>query len=591
MILESLVRYYEILAADESSGISKPGYTQAKVSFALVLSPQGEFLELLPLKVSVSRGKDKTAEIPQSMEVPEQAKKTVGIIPNFLCENCSYVFGLSEKDPERAKKCFAAFRDLHHQLLNGVICPEASALLSFLDSWDPEEAADHPAIKAFWKDLLAGGKMVFRLDGGAYLHQVPAIRNAWELYRENDDSARQMQCLVTGRMGPVARLHPSIKGVRGAQSMGVSLVSFNASAYESYGQKQGDNAPVSKYAAFAYTTALNHLLANPGNCLYLGDSTVVFWAESSNPIYQNLFAYAMNPEENAGGKDEKVRDEGTELLTWDIFQKAMAGQNVGKLQDLFQPETSFYILGLSPNVARLSVRFFIRDSFGGILEKLRLHFEHLSLAHAPNEFRYISLWRLMNETVSPKSKDKNPSSLLTGAVLRSIYTAAPYPEELFQAVYLRIRAERDITYQKAAILKACLIRKYQYQNTNPYKEELTVALNENSTNKAYLLGRLFAMLEKAQYDVNPNINTTIKDRYFNSFSTNPQLVFPTLMNLYQHHIAKSNSKFTDKIVEDILDKMGMDREPIPARLSLEEQGIFILGYYQQRRANFTKKEG
>ncbi len=586
MILGSLVDYYEILAS--SGEISKPGYCIVNVSYALNLSENGDLLGVIPLRVPAIRGK-KTVDVPQQLEVPEQEKKTVGIRANFLCENSGYVLGVDNKGkPERSLQCFEEFRKVHHSILDNVECMQAKAVLSFLDYWQPEYAVVCPAIMDYLDELTSGVNIVFSIEGKGFVHEDAKIKLAWERYRESKSDSVQKQCLVTGEIKSIARLHPSIKGVKGAQSMGASVVSFNAKAYESYGHddQKGLNAPVSEYATFAYTTALNQLLSDNEHKQFYGDTTVVYWAKSSKSIYRDIFTFSLNPIEQT---DESLVDRSAEGLIGAIFKKLVDGKPVGDFEAYFNKDTRFYILGLAPNAARLSVRFFYENSFGNILEKVVKHHRDLEIERQQNEFEYLPLWKLMAETVSPMSKDKASSPLLSGSVLRSIFSGTLYPEALYNSVMVRIRAERDISRGKAAIIKVCLTRKHRKK----YKEELTVSLNEQSKNGAYILGRLFAVLEKAQQDANQGIKSTIKDRYFSSACATPATVFPILLRLSHHHTTKSDNKYgyiSERRISELMDKMDIENNPFPTHLSLDEQGIFILGYYHQQKANFAKKE-
>lgn len=593
MILQSLVRYYEILAADPESGVARPGYCQARVSFAANISPEGELLALIPCKISRQQGK-KTVEAPQRMLVPEQAKRAVNIEANFLCENAGYFFGLDTKGkPERTKQCFEAFCRLHQELLEGIDVPEAQAILAFLNGWDPSKAAEHPVLTDYVDQLNTGALIVFRLNGGRFAHAVAEIRAAWEARQSSVQGQLQSQCLVCGKELPISRLHPSIKGVAGAPSMGVSIVSFNAPAYESYGKEkaQGLNAPVSTYATFAYTTALNHLLSDSVHRQTVGDTTIAYWAESQeHKQYQDLFAGFENPPlPSAKAEEGAVRDVETERMLEAMFQKIACALPASDALTL-NPSVRFCILGVSPNSARLAVRFFLQDSFGAFIDRIGRHYADMQLVHAPFEPAYIPLWMLLSETVPPTSRDKKPSPLLSGAVPRAILTGTAYPEALYSSVLLRIRAEQDISYGKASIVKACLLRKLKKSSD---REVLTVALNEESNNKAYLLGRLFSILEKTQQDATPDINSTIKDRYFTSACATPGAVFPLLLRLSNHHIAKSKyGAQSSYMIKKILDRLDVENAPFPAHLPLEDQGLFILGYYHQNKAKYqaNKKE-
>ena len=580
MLLQALVKYYEILASDEESEIPKSGYGKANVSYALNISKDGELLNLIPLKILDSKGKKQVA---QSMTLPEQVKRAVNISANFLCDNSSYVFGFDNKGkPERSKKCFEAFKLLHHQILNNVDCVEAKAVLAFLDNWDVENAHEHPAIVDYLTDIYAGANFIFVLnDNNEYVHKHPEIRKAWELYKQTSSSENMLQCLVTGEKLPIARLHPSLKGIRGGKSTGNSLVSFNANAYESYGKNsgQGLNSPVSEYACFAYGTALNNLLSDISHKLTLGDATIVFWAETISKYCQDFFSMMIEPTEV--DEPKYVRDDYAIKNIKSVFEKIANGQKITTDQ-IVDENVQFYVLGLSPNAARLSVRFFIKDSFGVFINRIIRHYQDMAIQKQfDNELTSIPIWKMLSETVSPNSTDKSASPLLAGSVLRSILTGSPYPTALFNAVMIRIRAEKDINYYKASIIKAYLTR---CANSKKYEEVLAVALNEKSDNKAYVLGRLFAVLEKTQKDASSSkLNTTIKDRYFTSACANPASVFPVLLKLSGHHISKAEFGYAnEKRIAEIMDILNVDNSPFPKNLSLEEQGIFILGYYHQK---------
>lgn len=563
MILQALVRYYEIMAAEKK--LPKQGYCLGKVSYALSLSEEGGLLGIINLKQSAERGKKKI-DIPQSLEIPEQTTRAVNIFPFFLCDNAIYLLGLDTKgNPKRALQCFEASKELHRKILSGVDHPAARAILAFFDRCDPAQAAENHSVQEHLAGLVAGSNLVFAVNG-EYAQKIPALQNAWESYCAAQDPGVKLPCLVTGQRQPIAILHGKIKGVKDAQSVGANLVSFNANAYESYGRDgaQGLNAPVGKYAAFAYATALNALLANQNNRQVIGDTTIVYWAESTNQKYQALFNATINPTED------------TQTLLTSTFEKI--GQGLPIEPDI-HPETPFYILGLAPNAARLSVRFFLQDSFGNFLRNIKQHYDDMEITRAPYEFAYLSPYRLLQETVNPNSRDKSGSHLLSGAVMRSILTGSAYPLALMNAVMLRVHAEQDdderhikkITRGRAAIIKGCLLR--LHRNEKEYEEVLQVSLNEKSKDKAYVLGRLFAVLERAQLEAYPNINATIKDRYFTSACATPGSVFPTLIKLSRHHIRVIKEPrlkyYLENRIKDMIDKLDVEDTHFPAHLSLE----------------------
>ena len=575
MILQALTDYYRTL--EEKGEISPPGWGEVKVSYALCIGEDGTLERVVSVQTEQKKGK-KTVVAPQLMVLPAPVKRTVGIAANFLCDNAAYLLGVDNKGkPQRTLECFLACKTLHEKLLAGVDSPAARAVLAFFQTWQPEQVASHPALTACREELMAGGNLVFRYEG-KFVHEDSLVRQVWDSYYGTAEDVPQMVCLVTGEHGTVENVHPSIKNVQGAQSSGAALVSFNAPAFCSYGKEQNLNAPTSKYAAFAYTTALNHLLADREHVYRMGDATVVCWARSGEDIYQNIFGAAFFGQAPA--------------YTLTDLQGALKSLCMGNAVDLdkerLDPNMDFYILGLSPNAARLSVRFFLRNTFGSFLRNAQAHQQRLEIVRpAYDKFDTIPPWKLMDETVNQNSRDKTPAPNMAGEVLRAILTDTRYPATLRNGVTLRIRAEHSVTRGRAAILKACYLK-----NTHPDvpKEVLTVSLNSDSTNVPYNLGRLFSLLEAVQSAANPGINSTIKDKYFNSASATPAIVFPILVNLAQKHLKKLDGGLRthyDKQITALLSKLD---ESYPPRMSLPQQGCFQLGYYHQTQSRFEKKE-
>lgn len=574
MILQSLVSLYEQLAAKGDA--QPPGWSPVKVSWALELDDSGTLRYLVPLQQEIVRG-NKSILSPRVMTLPAPVKRTVGIDANFLCDNASYVLGTDDKGkPERARQCFEDFRNKHHVLLDGCEHPSAVALLRFLDGWKPAETAAHPVLADWMNEILKGGNLVFR-HNNTFLHDIPELRDIWQRVYDSIEDVPIRQCLVTGRRAPVQVLHPNIKGIQSAQSSGASLVSFNASALESYGCEggQGLNAPVSTYAAFAYGAALNHLISSPNHHMHIGDTTVVYWAEDAEEGY----AAFINSLWNSNTMDDQTLK--------DTLRAVADGKNANWNGIPLLSDNRFYILGLAPNVARLSVRFFLCNTFGALMRNIRMHQEHLEIVKLSlDSGNELSIWWLLRETINLHSRDPKPHEQMAGDLLRSILQGTPYPATLFDQVQLRIRAERKITRGRAAIIKACLLRSPVY----PHKEVLTVKLNENTHYPPYLLGRLFAVLEALQQRANPGINATICDRYFSSACATPALVFPTLLRLSQAHLKKLDTALRIYFNKQIGDIMAHMDESYPARLSLQDQGVFQLGYYHQTQQRFVKKE-
>jgi CRISPR-associated protein Csd1 len=605
MILQALNRYYDILSQDPKSGIAPLGYSISKVSYGLNLSPNGDLLDLFPLFTQVQRGK-KTIELPfRELLVPEQIKKTVGIYPNFLCDSCAYVLGISDKqDPTYASKRYQAFLDWNTELLSKAGSPAALAVIAFFNETDPSAVQWPALIEENKADILKGRNLVFMFQGD-FVHEDAAIRKVWTDYK-SIHQGQIGQCLVTGEIAPIARLHPSLKGIRDAQSSGASLVSFNERAYESYGHEkaQGLNSPVSSKAAFAYTTVLNHLLssANKNKKIILGDTTVVYWAESSSTQYGAAFMGLFAPEyvEQEPAQEITARVNAEERAN-QIAQKIKRGLplDAAEIMRGLDKNTQFFVLGLAPNASRVSVRFFHTDPFEKVVSRIMAHYQDLQITKEfEDQPTYIPIRYIVNETVSKKASKQKPSPLLAGALARAVLMDAPYPAALFYAVINRIRIDADdkdkgiykINYIRAATIKAFLIRKYRNQPNHLFKEVLIMALNEHSKIPAYVLGRLFAVLEKVQQEAVGSINASIKDRYFTTACASPASVFPVLLRLSQHHISKAEfGRASDRRIQDILDLLDIEENPIPFHFSLDEQGIFVLGYYHQRANFYVKK--
>lgn len=586
MILQSLVQYYEAL--EKKGEISRPGWCDAKVSFALDISEQGELLGIIPLKKDVEVGK-KIVQRPQILNVPQMISRASGVAANFLCDNSSYILGIDKKGkPERSLECFECAKIKHMEILKGVESREAKAIIHYFQKWEPDKASENPVLADFLDEIMEGFNLIFCIDG-IYAQEDDLIKKSWEEYCDNFEKKEEKICLVTGEKAEIARIHGTIKGVQGAQSSGAALVSFNARAFESYGKEQSFNAPVGVYAAYAYTTALNHLVAHKNHTTTIGDTTIVYWSGDGDEQYQNVFGAVSEPTLD----NQEIVDGVFKNLE---MGRAVVVENVIKNLSMEQP---FYILGLSPNAARIAVRFFYQDSFGNILSHIKEHYDRMKIVKpAADRIEYLGIWRMLQETINKKTRDKKPVSNMAGAVYRTIISGGRYPNMLYQAVLGRIWAERDdkdthtykITRGRAAIIKAFLIR-----NGNYGEEEITMALNEDSKNMAYTLGREFAVLEAIQEDANPGINATIKDRYFNAACATPASIFPILFKLKNSHIRKLSIKskvYYEKILGELQNKMTVEKEQqiaCPKRLTLEEQGMFILGYYHQTQKRYEKK--
>ena len=582
MILQALVKHYENL--EREGKVSKRGWCSAKVSYGIELSKEGQIKTIVWLKEEHMAGK-KQIWLPKILTVPEMVTRSSGVSANFLCDNSKYLLGIDKETIQgntnpRVLECFQAAKEKHLALLEGVSGEMAQAIRLFFEMWNPACAEKNQEVKENWEELTDGGNLIFCM-GADFAQDDENIRDIWEQNQKEsqEEGAVKGICLATGKEDEISRIHKTIKGVPGAQSSGAALVSFNAPAFESYGKEQSYNAPVGKYAEFAYTTALNYLLAQREYTLQVGDTKVLFWAESARKEYQESFFFCVDPQKD------------NQQVAKDLFNK-LSNYQIGELQEIkLDPEQECYLLGLSPNAARLSVRFFYYNSFGEILENLRKHYERMEMVKPSWETRdYLGITDMLQETVNQKAKDKKPVSHMAAMALQTILTGARYPFSLYSDTLIRIRAEQgNVTWGRASIVKAYLIHNTQWKEGVNY-----MGLNEESNDTAYVLGRLFAVLESIQLDANPGIKATIRDRYFNAACATPASVFPILFKLKNSHIKKlerekeSSKIYYEKLLMSIMEKLSL--ENYPQRLSLEEQGKFILGYYHQMQKKYEKRE-
>lgn len=576
MILQALVKYYENLA--EQGKVSRLGWCHAKVSYEINLSSEGDIIGITSRKIEDMRGK-KAVWVPANLVVPEMVTRSSGVAANFLCDNSKYMLGIdAEGMNPRVMDCFQATKEKHGQILQSAQGKTARAILAYFEKWDSEKVAEHPMIRENWEELTEGGNLIFSVEGQE-AQDDPEIRDCWENYRAQNGGEDNGICLVTGKKAEISRIHKAIKGVPGAQSSGAALVSFNAPSFESYGKEQSYNAPVGKYAEFAYTTALNYLLSQRDYTFSMGDSMIVYWAESGKEQYQKCFLNMFRPTKD---NQKKLKD---------IFDSLKEDTKIYLEDAEMDPKQNFYILALAPNAARLSVRFFYVNSFGNILQNIAEHYERLKIVKPVwAEQDYLGIRDMLNETVNQKSKDKTLAPNMAALVLQAILSGGRYPTSLYANTLIRIRAEsgdKKISWGRAAIIKAYLIKNYDCM-----KGEKFMGLNKDCNDAAYVLGRLFSVLETIQKEANPTITTTIRDRYFNSACATPAVIFPVLIKLKNSHVKKlerdkSGTKvYYEKELTEIMGKL----DDFPKRLSLEQQGQFDLGYYHQQQEKYKKGE-
>ena len=566
MILQRLSKYYERLQ-NEGADVPVFGFQRKELPFIVVLERDGSFMQLQDTRTQAGK-----RLVGQTFLVPSEkgrSGKNSYKTANLLWDHPGYLFGLSSKDAEMAKKQYHSFVELIEKVFGNEPEDEGvSAVLRFLKKGDFTALHEDE----HWEEILKRMPfMSFRLRGDDRLvPQRTIVVETVERLNSKDESERHT-CMVTGNSDVLARLHPKIKGVFGAQSSGAALISFNLSAFNSYGKTQGENAPVGEKAAFAYTTALNRLLRSDDHRLRMGDVTVLFWSKRPHPIEDLMKDFFGTHKSGYREDTDAIRG----LLT-------APKSGVEPREDLDLP---FYVLGLSPNAARLSVRFWYEGSVGKTLDNVRRYFEELRIVKRfEDEPEFPALGRLLLSTALEYKWENVPPNL-SGTFFMAAISGARYPETLLSAIIRRIRAEASnttVTYERAALLKALLIRNYH--------KEITMSLDPKRKEPAYLLGRLFAVLEHLQSRAQGNLNASIRERYYGSASSTPIAVFPTLLKLSTHHLAKLDSAGLENWYESQIGYILRGLDEWPTHLPLKEQALFALGYYHQRADLYTAKK-
>lgn len=566
MILNRLYELYQRKVADGSGDIAPAGWAWKEIPFVLVLNAEGGL-------VAIDDCRAEKKNRAQRFLVPQGVKKTSGVAANLLWDSPAYVLGYQPgKKEERLQETTQAFRDRITTMFGEEPADAGiQAVLSFLDNEPLSQVKQYEQSWEVIEQTLPF--LTFRLDG-----DMESVARRADVIHAIDRcspqrQAGQAQCLVTGQMASPARLHPAIKGVAGAQSAGANIVSFNEAAYESYGKSQGSNAPISQDVADAYTKALNWLLGKDSRQkLHVGDTTIVFWAQAPSVLEDTMQSFfAPPPKDNP--------EEGHAAFA-SLYEAPWKGR-----EPHYSHETAFYVLGLSPNSSRLSIRFWMETTVAQASHHIRRYFDEIALPRwqegAPPALRYL----LRELCVQGKTDNLPPK--LEGDMLQAILQGGRFPRTLLQQAVLRCRAEQNVPTGRAAWIKAYLIRNTQ--------EDYPMTLDKTNMNPAYVLGRLFAVLERIQKEANPGLNATIRDRYYGAASTRPAATFPLLLRLKQHHMRKlerdqsqkgAGGHFEEQLGE-IMDTLGTG---FPSLLSLEDQGRFALGYYQQRQTFFTKHE-
>lgn len=599
MLIKALCDYYDIL--ERAGKVLPEGYSKVKIHYLVCLTPEGKIDDIINWQkveqINSGKGKIKEKLVPRDVIMPQRTEKS-GIEANIIEHRPLYLFGLNfEHDAytpvdktDKAKKSHEAFVQANLTFLEGLDSPVVNAYRAFIENWIPKEEIQNPYLLKLGKSY-SNSNFAFCLSGYAdeTLHEDVNVKGKWKLYRKNvetEDDVVVSQCSISGEYKPIARIHSKIKGVYGGLATGVVLVGFNNESEQSYGNEQGYNSNISETMMKKYTEVLNFLLDGKKHKTLLDDITVLYWSMSDNENADDLMAALLFQESEK--MDAQQTDEMLKGLMEDATEGRIAAERILSTENI-DSNVEFYMVGLKPNSSRVAIKFLYRKKYAELLWNIVMHQKDLQIGEDASP---IPLWRIKKEMVSPKSKNETVDPALFSKIFESMIYGTDYPAFLLSTMVKRVKTDVSIKDNlindriRIGVIKACINRKTRllYQ-----KEEIKVALDTKNKNPAYLCGRLFATLEKLQQDASGgNLNRTIKDAYFASATSRPAIVFPNLLKLAQNHLNKTTrAKFYNILIGEILE--GLDGQ-FPDSLLLNEQGKFIIGYYQQYQNFFVKKE-
>ena len=614
MLIQGLTQYYDVLA--QKDVFPEEGSSRVGVHFLIALDTDGkvkDFINYQREEISVQKnGKTKVKYIPRDVILPKRTEKSA-IFSNCIEHRSEYIFGLnydkktdtfSPIDAKKsAQKKFNDFITKNLDFIDGIHTPVVDAYRAFIESWHPEDEINNAVlmknsdVKKQWKTA----KFAFCLASDTTVilnYNIPEIKQRWQEIQEAEKSeqakaAIKSQCAVSGKIEPIARIHDQLKGIPGGNATGNVLVGYKEDAFCSYGHKQAYNSNISESVMKKYTATLNYLLDGNQNKKMLGDMTMVFWAADSDEEKEKIFDDMLNTDvwEEDDDEDDAADAQMTTFLIRDLIIDANQLElSEQRLKDAeIDPNVDFYIVGIKPNAARVAVKMIYRKRFGDMVNNIARFQRDIQI---DNHTHSIPIWKIQKELVSPKSSAEGQKAIdpaLASKLLEAIIIGNDMPISLFERMLNRVKTDRDkkINPVRAGIIKGYL----NQQKRKRKKEEIGMSLNIQNNNQAYLCGRLFAALQKTQEDASStNLNRTIRDAYFSSAATQPAVVFPKLMMLYQNHLKQLKKGFAvnrEKLIQEIIEKLDGS---FPMRLNLEEQGEFIIGYYQQYQDFFRKKD-
>ncbi len=596
MLIQALCRYYNKNMQRISDGVPQY-FEKVGISHMVFLCEDGTISSIVDVrerKQTEKNGKIKETVSKNDMNLPVRSQKP-GIDLNLAEHRPLYIFGLNydkgvftdADKTDKAKKSHACFTEGSLAFCEGLDSPIVNAFKAFLQCWNPAEETENEHLLQLGKEY-ATASFCFALTGHPeiLLHEDTAFCEKYRKQKAAEETNTQTDCVtamcpIEGEILPVARIHDQIKkGIRGGSTMGMALVGYNEESFESYQKEQSYNSNISETAMKHYTVTLNYLLTSSEHHLYLEDMTLIYFALSSDDQREcDVFArFLMHKEENTAAESADLRA-ALETVVKDM-QRGVAADITA-----FDPNADFVIVGVTPNSSRIAVKFLLRGAFGQVMQNLLQHQQDLQIGDAAT---VIPMWQLCKELVSPKESNAAVPPPLQSALMLAVLNGTRYPDAMLHTVIRRLKVDESMGARhgalKVGMLKAYLNRKARFAKQ---KEEITLALNTENRNPAYLCGRLFAVLERIQQQALGDTNRTIKDAFFASACARPVSVFPRLLKLAQNHLAKlENDIYWQKLLGEITDSLEGE---FPSTMPPDDQGRFIIGYYQQRQAFFAGK--
>jgi len=568
MILKALYDYYY-----RCGNLPKPGTELKEIGFLIVIDKEGNFLRFEDRRIDKKQA--------QKFLVKKHVGRTSALAANYLYDNSGYVFGFSDKGDSSAQYQTFKYKveSIYEAHPDNQDITAVRKFYQFEQSFILSQMQHDPLWGEIEKNLNKKySTFSFLIDGDTKI-----VAEKAELLNEDPVTGVDggQVCIISGKKGNIVETTTATM-IPGSQAT-AKLVAFQVSSgYDSYGKTKGGNAPISEIAEFAYTTALNHLLASDSrNKFLIGSRTFLFWASKNDEAGQkaedSFFGlFGFNEQSDDPNRNiEQVRK---------VFESIYKGTLKSSSEDIF------YILGLAPNAARIAVTYWAEIPLHQFAETICRHFDDMEVIDTrPEKKPYMSLRNIISTvTLGGKVSDATPN--LPEAVVKSIFERLPYPQTLFASCIRRIRAESGEKDKNAVhITRAAIIKAYLNRLKNN-EQKIQVMLDKENTNQGYLCGRLFAVLDKIQEEANNQ--HSIRERYMNSASSTPAAVFSTILNLSNHHVENLKNEgrkiYFEKLKQEIISKI--DANGFRPQLDLQDQGRFFIGYYHQRQDFFTKNE-